>query len=145
MICLIIIGSERDAKNKDLLLSYGITHVINVTTNVHNFFESSMDTQLNLVYYRLPAIDCHKQNLSQYFESVCEFIGMYLLNIFMIFYILFYSFRMCTQIKWQSLCTLLGWCVTFTHHSHGLPSLQKLYHVECFRYIVICTATSSHC
>lgn len=63
-------GNERDIANLDLLRELGITHILNVTSNIQTHFEDQ-----GIAYRRLPASDSGHQNLKQYFTEACEYIG----------------------------------------------------------------------
>lgn len=65
----LFLGNERDAQDLDLLLRLNIGYVVNVTTHLPLYHQTS-----GLRYKRLPATDNSKQNLRQYFEEVFEFI-----------------------------------------------------------------------
>lgn len=63
------LGNERDAKDGCFLRSHHITHILNVTSHVPNYFENEA-----VVYKRVAATDSCHQNLNQYFAEVFEFI-----------------------------------------------------------------------
>ena len=65
-----VAGNERDASNRELLDALGITHILNVTSQLPLHFETQ-----GLVCKRLPASDSGNQNLKQYFEDAILFIG----------------------------------------------------------------------
>lgn len=64
------LGNERDAHDWELLKQIGITHILNVTTDVPNYFEQKR----KLTYHRLRASDNHGQDLLQFFEEAHDFI-----------------------------------------------------------------------
>ena len=48
----LFLGDSSDAKNYDILHALGITHILNITTNVDNYFEDK-----NITYKRLKILD----------------------------------------------------------------------------------------
>ena len=66
------LGNENDAKNKDLLVSIGITHVINVTKNIPCYHMDKDEPKIE--YMRVPVNDGADQDIKQYFEGTNKFI-----------------------------------------------------------------------
>ena len=66
-----VLGNELDAKDKHVLKEKKITDIMNVTAHIPFFYEN------NFNYYRIPANDSDKQNLSQYFDEAFRIIGIY--------------------------------------------------------------------
>ena len=62
------LGSIEDAFNLKKLKSLNITHVLNVTTEIPNFYEGSF------VYKKINAKDAPKFQLSKYFDEIADFI-----------------------------------------------------------------------
>lgn len=62
------LGNELDAKDKHALKGKKITDIMNVTSQVSFFYENLFN------YYRIPASDSDKQNLSQYFDEAFQII-----------------------------------------------------------------------
>jgi len=69
ILSYLFIGNQRDAANKERLVQLGITHIINVTSQLPLNFEGE-----GFSYKRLPATDSGSQNLKQYFTEAVEFI-----------------------------------------------------------------------
>lgn len=65
----VLIGNQRDAADLERLKELGVTHIINVTSQLPLHFEED-----GIVYKRLPASDNGSQNLKQYFQEAIEFI-----------------------------------------------------------------------
>lgn len=61
-------GSQDVAADKDLLVSHGITHVVNAATFIPNYHEP------DLVYKRFEILDLPDSDLSPLFEPCCDFI-----------------------------------------------------------------------
>ena len=71
--CCEITGNDCDAKNKDLLIKEGITHIINVSKNIPFYHEKSKDIKIE--YLRVPVDKYHHGvYLQKYFEETNEFI-----------------------------------------------------------------------
>jgi len=70
----LFISDDIAARDKSLLLKYKITHVLNITVNIPNKYESEF------VYMKLNIFDFENQNISQYFDEVCEFIDKALME-----------------------------------------------------------------
>ena len=62
------IGSRRDAANKELLLSLGMTHILNATKDCPFHHEDHFE------YNRIPVEDTWNQNLPDHFDKAFEFI-----------------------------------------------------------------------
>ncbi|XP_064454696.1 uncharacterized protein LOC135365980 [Ornithodoros turicata] len=62
------VGSQDVAADKNLLVSRGITHVVNAATFIPNFHEP------DLVYKRFEVLDLPDSNLHPLFEPCCDFI-----------------------------------------------------------------------
>lgn len=65
----VLIGNQRDASDRERLAELGVTHIINVTSQLPLHFENE-----GIVYKRLPASDSGSQNLKQYFQEAIAFI-----------------------------------------------------------------------
>lgn len=65
----LLIGNQRDAANRERLTELGITHILNVTSQLPLHFESD-----GITCKRLSASDSGSQNLKQYFAEAIEFI-----------------------------------------------------------------------
>ncbi|CAJ0959248.1 unnamed protein product, partial [Mesorhabditis belari] len=64
------LGNAETAENKELLDSYGIHYIINVTSNLDNFFED--DSRFH--YLRISVDDNAAYNLTQFFPQAIDFI-----------------------------------------------------------------------
>jgi len=64
------LGCAKDAASEEVLSKYGITHILNVTPNLPNVFESDS----RYCYKQIPIIDHWSQNLSQFFPEAIQFI-----------------------------------------------------------------------
>jgi dual specificity MAP kinase phosphatase len=65
-------GNESDAKNEDLLLKEGITHIINVTKNIPFYLENS--DRIKIEYSRVSVNDSCDQDIKKYFDETNKFI-----------------------------------------------------------------------
>jgi hypothetical protein len=65
----VLFGNQRDASDRERLRELGVTHIINVTSQLPLHFETD-----GIVYKRLPASDSGSQNLKQYFQDAIAFI-----------------------------------------------------------------------
>jgi protein-tyrosine phosphatase len=66
------LGSAKDAKNLDALRSHGITHVLNVSDDVPNYYE---DTQRNIAYRKLNVKDFGSDSgIARVFPDAFQFI-----------------------------------------------------------------------
>jgi dual specificity MAP kinase phosphatase len=65
----LLIGNQRDAANRERLTELGVTHILNVTSQLPLHFESD-----GIACKRLAASDSGSQNLKQYFAEAIEFI-----------------------------------------------------------------------
>jgi len=64
----LIIGSKRDAADRDVLRSFSVTHVLNATPDCPCHFHEE------LTYLRLAIKDCWNQNLPSHFDAAFSFI-----------------------------------------------------------------------
>eukprot|EP00038_Savillea_parva_P005935 m.160750 g.160750 ORF g.160750 m.160750 type:complete len:368 (+) comp11988_c0_seq1:195-1298(+) len=64
----LIIGSKRDAADRDVLRSFKVTHVLNATPDCPCHFHE------DLTYLRLSIKDCWNQNLPSHFDAAFSFI-----------------------------------------------------------------------
>ncbi|XP_059138786.1 dual specificity protein phosphatase 7-like [Physella acuta] len=64
------LGSAKNSADLSQLKKYGITYVLNVTTNVPNMFEN----EKNFKYLQIPISDHWSQNLSSFFPEAIRFI-----------------------------------------------------------------------
>jgi dual specificity MAP kinase phosphatase len=65
-------GNESDAKNEDLLLKEGITHIINVTKDIPFYHENS--NRIKIEYLKIPVNDSLDQDIKKYFDETNKFI-----------------------------------------------------------------------
>jgi hypothetical protein len=63
------LGSIEDASNYKKLKTLGITHILNVATEIPNFFEP------HFIYKKISAQDTPKFQLSKYFDEIADFIN----------------------------------------------------------------------
>ncbi len=63
------LGNSRNAADGDTLKSLGITHIVNVTVNVENYFEND-----GIKYLQFKIEDNPKEDICQYFNEAIEFI-----------------------------------------------------------------------
>eukprot|EP00051_Salpingoeca_urceolata_P010097 m.123165 g.123165 ORF g.123165 m.123165 type:complete len:521 (+) comp16583_c0_seq1:200-1762(+) len=70
----LLLGSAADAGNAALLQQLGVTRVLNVSTDIPNFFEAS-DATTAPVYRRIPVLDSWQQPLASYFHDAAAFIA----------------------------------------------------------------------
>uniref|UniRef100_A0A8C6PKN4 Dual specificity protein phosphatase n=1 Tax=Nothobranchius furzeri TaxID=105023 RepID=A0A8C6PKN4_NOTFU len=72
----VYIGDEQTAKDKLLLRSLGITHVLNAAEGTWNNVDTGSDyyNDMDIVYYGVEAEDIQTFDLSQYFFSAAKFI-----------------------------------------------------------------------
>lgn len=68
---IIYLGSDNGANNFAKLSELGITHILNVSDCIPNYYESST----NITYMRIPIADCGSVILKDYFPTVFEFIN----------------------------------------------------------------------
>ena len=64
----LFLSDDIAARNKKLLDENKITHILNLTTNIPNKYDSY------IVYKKLIILDFESQNIRQYFEEAFEFI-----------------------------------------------------------------------
>ncbi|CAL1526254.1 unnamed protein product [Lymnaea stagnalis] len=64
------LGSAKNSADLSQLKKYGITYILNVTTNVPNMFEN----EKNFKYLQIPISDHWSQNLSSFFPQAITFI-----------------------------------------------------------------------
>nr|XP_015818064.2 dual specificity phosphatase 29 [Nothobranchius furzeri] len=78
----VYIGDEQTAKDKLLLRSLGITHVLNAAEGTWNNVDTGSDyyNDMDIVYYGVEAEDIQTFDLSQYFFSAAKFIHETLSN-----------------------------------------------------------------
>lgn len=62
------LSGDDPAQNREILRENKITHIVNVTTNVENKFESELS------YKRVRIYDLASENIKDYFDEVFEFI-----------------------------------------------------------------------
>ena len=68
------LSDDAAARNKKILDANKITHILNLTTNIPNKYDSF------IVYKKLIILDFESQNIRQYFEEAFEFIDEALKN-----------------------------------------------------------------
>ncbi|KAI6175731.1 Protein-tyrosine-phosphatase [Aphelenchoides bicaudatus] len=66
----VFLGNVETARDHELLKKHGISHIINVTNDLPNYFESDPDFH----YLRIPVDDNCANNLSQFFPDAISFI-----------------------------------------------------------------------
>ncbi len=64
----ILIGRAESAQNLTFLIKEGVTHILNVSTEVSNFYPDKF------VYYRIPILDLETSDIAPYFDPAIEFI-----------------------------------------------------------------------
>eukprot|EP01083_Nonionella_stella_P177584 624619_1 len=64
------LGNSRNAADGDTLKALGITHIVNVTSNVKNLFEAD-----GIEYLQCVIEDSPKANINQFFEETIQFIN----------------------------------------------------------------------
>eukprot|EP01027_Heterolobosea_sp_BB2_P016497 GEZU01023491.1.p1 GENE.GEZU01023491.1~~GEZU01023491.1.p1 ORF type:complete len:104 (-),score=9.25 GEZU01023491.1:4-315(-) len=72
------LGAERHARNLDVLQSLGITHILNVSTEVPNYFATHEEGRPSITYLKCSLMDNDSENIHERFEEAFEFIGMLL-------------------------------------------------------------------
>lgn len=65
----LMIGSRRDAANRDTLRTNGVTHILNSTPDCPCHFDSELE------YLRISVKDCWNQDLPSHFEDAFKFIN----------------------------------------------------------------------
>lgn len=65
----LMIGSRRDAANRDTLRKNGVTHILNSTPDCPCHFDSELE------YLRISVKDCWNQDLPSHFEDAFKFIN----------------------------------------------------------------------
>ena len=70
----LFLSDDIAARNKKLLDENKITHILNLTTNIPNKYDSY------ITYKKLIILDFESQNIRQYFEEAFEFIDTALKN-----------------------------------------------------------------
>ena len=63
------ISGKEDCMNLPVLQEHGISHIINMTTDIPNHF---IDSKIH--YLSLPALDSHRQTLTEFFQIAFSFI-----------------------------------------------------------------------
>ena len=63
------LGSEFHSSQKELLQHLGITAIVNVSSNIPNFFEDTFD------YKSIPVDDTYTADIGRWFEEAAMFIG----------------------------------------------------------------------
>jgi len=64
------IGDKQFSKDLDKLRAVGITHVVNVTTEIRNYYEKDV----MFSYFKCPVMDTESAVLSEYFDAAAQFI-----------------------------------------------------------------------
>lgn len=67
----LVLGSEKDASNMEVLKSFNISYILNITARCPNYFEASGQFK----YKRISANDTGTQKLIDHFEEAFQFIG----------------------------------------------------------------------
>lgn len=65
----LIIGDRATARDMDLLKKLGVTHVVNATLELRNYFEK----EPNFSYFAVPIMDTEHANISNYFDDANAF------------------------------------------------------------------------
>eukprot|EP01027_Heterolobosea_sp_BB2_P016492 GEZU01023486.1.p1 GENE.GEZU01023486.1~~GEZU01023486.1.p1 ORF type:complete len:297 (-),score=72.92 GEZU01023486.1:57-947(-) len=68
------LGAERHARNLDVLQSLGITHILNVSTEVPNYFATHEEGRPSITYLKCSLMDNDSENIHERFEEAFEFI-----------------------------------------------------------------------
>ncbi len=69
---VLFLGAERNARNeKELITRTGVTHVLNMTWEVANFFPGRIH------YNRIGISDLPDTDIKEHFKAACQFIGRY--------------------------------------------------------------------
>lgn len=63
------LGAQRDAQNLGLLKEHRISYILNVTTNVPNYFEREFQ------YQQIPILDSNDSEIQEFFEVAFSFIN----------------------------------------------------------------------
>jgi len=73
----LFLGAKEHAEDSDVLSACGISHVVNVTDNLPNFFAENLclDGDIPLAYCRVPVRDVRADGIDIFFDNACEFIG----------------------------------------------------------------------
>lgn len=65
----LFLGSEIHASRKEVLERLGITSIVNVSSNIPNYFENTFD------YKSIPVDDTYNADIGKWFEEAARFIG----------------------------------------------------------------------
>lgn len=65
----LIIGNRAIARDMDLLKELGVTHVVNATSELRNYFEK----EPNFSYFTVPVMDTDHSNIGVYFDDANKF------------------------------------------------------------------------
>lgn len=73
------LGNDETAKNRETLEKCGIRYIVNVTSDLPNYFEKSEQEEMEdgrqqIVYMRIPVDDNCSHNLAQFFPQAISFI-----------------------------------------------------------------------
>lgn len=68
---IIYLGGDSGANNFAMISQLGITHILNVSDNIPNYYEDSRE----ITYMRVPIADCGSVILKDYFPAVFAFIN----------------------------------------------------------------------
>jgi hypothetical protein len=63
------LGSQENAENQQLLLKYGITHILNISVEVENKYENKFQ------YLQVKIYDSPKETISKHFPKCFDFIN----------------------------------------------------------------------
>ena len=69
ILSYLVLGSKKDAHCKEVLLEFGVSYILNVTTDCPNYFESDH----GFVFKRIPVLDTGTQKLSLHFSEAFQF------------------------------------------------------------------------
>lgn len=69
VLSFMVLGSEKDAKSREVLRSFKIQSILNVTPKCPNYFEDQ-----NVTYMRIAVADTGSQKLSQHFKEAFAYI-----------------------------------------------------------------------
>ena len=68
----LLLGDSDNAEDKNVMIEYGITHILNITQLVDNEFEN--DKELNIKYLRYELSDSPDENIADKFNDCIQFI-----------------------------------------------------------------------
>lgn len=72
----LFLGSEIHASRKEVLERLGITSIVNVSSNIPNYFENTFD------YKSIPVDDTFNADIGKWFEEAARFIGEFSVKLY---------------------------------------------------------------